>query len=175
MMSGLVQAWTGLIAICLLYAAACDISVRLIPNRLSAAVIALALPFRLLNHDLVPGIAVTLVMFTVLTGVWLLHLIGGGDVKFWTACSLLIPPSAAAQGLFSLRVILFGGGVAMAYLMLRLLVRGRRPIADPPPSRHWIVRVWRAEQWRARRRGSIPYGVAIALSAWVNFTPMVPR
>jgi prepilin peptidase CpaA len=173
--SDLTQAWSGLIAACLLYAAACDISVRLIPNRLSAAVIALALPFRLLDHDLLPGIAVTLMMFTVLTGAWLLRLIGGGDVKFWTACSLLIPPSAAAQGLFSLRVILCGGGVALAYLVLRLLVRSKLPIAALPRSRRWIARVWRAEQWRARRNGSIPYGVAIALSAWVTFVPSVPR
>ncbi len=167
------QAWTLLIALCLLYAASCDIAVRLIPNRLCLGVVLLALPFRLLDHDLIQSIAVAALIFTILTGLWLLRLLGGGDVKFWTACSLLIPPRATTQSLFSLRVILVGGGVALVYLLLRLLVRWRVPVIKARPSDHRLVRVWRAEQWRARRNGSIPYGVAIALSAWLTFIPTV--
>lgn len=175
--TGFLAAWCGLIAVCLLYACVCDVSVRIIPNRISAAIAALAIPFRLLHHDLLEGLAVASLIFFILTSLWTLRLLGGGDVKFWASCSLLISPGFAAQGAFSLHVVLIGGVVALAYLALRIAVRFRRrrdPIRTPASGRSlWIGRVWRAEQWRAQRGGSIPYGVAIAAAAWFAFLPSV--
>ncbi|MGC9270075.1 A24 family peptidase [Acidiphilium sp.] len=177
----LIGAWLAIVASCLLYAAFCDVSVRLIPNRLSLAVAALAVPLRLAAHDLGQGLLVAAVIFMILTGAWMLRLLGGGDVKLWTACSLLVPPKIASQGTFSLRVILLGGVVAVAYLVLRAVIRlrSRRNAANPAPPAtitsgravFWLRRVWRVEQWRARRGGSIPYGVAIALSALITVWP----
>ncbi|MDD2876232.1 MAG: prepilin peptidase [Acidiphilium sp.] len=169
----MIEAWAAIIGLCLLYAALCDLSVRLIPNYLSVAVAALAVPFRVIDHDLPRGLLVAALIFVVLTGVWALRLLGGGDVKLWTACSLLMPPRFASQGAFSVRVILIGGVVAVVYLALRLLVRRRPHRIDRPTERDrsWVRRVWRTEQWRARRGGSIPYGVAIALSALFTFWP----
>jgi Flp pilus assembly protein protease CpaA len=171
----MIQAWTVMIAICLLYAAARDVAVRLISNRLCVVVAALALPFRFVDHDLLRSIAVAGLIFIVLTVGWLLRLIGGGDVKFWTVCSLLVPPHTVSQSTFSLTVVLVGGGVGCAYLILRLVVRWRAPTTNVGASKRWFARVWRAEQWRARRKGSIPYGVAIAAAAWMTFIPSVPR
>lgn len=176
----LIESLAGLIAVCLLYAALCDVSVRIIPNYLSVAVAALALPFRVIDHDLVGALSVASITFAVLTGAWALRVLGGGDVKLWTACSMLLPPVWPTQGLFSVRVVLFGGVVALAYLALRFLVRQPPRAESPkaPADKPWrdqalMRRVWRAEKWRARRGGSIPYGVAIALSALCTFWPPV--
>ncbi|MDD2862187.1 MAG: prepilin peptidase [Acidiphilium sp.] len=173
-------AWAGVILLCLIYAAFCDIAVRLIPNRVSAAIAGLAVPLRLADHQLVPGLLVAGLIFAVLTLFWMMRLLGGGDVKLWTACTLLVSPNGLDQGGFAIRVMLVGGLLAVAYLILRSIVRlrGRRAVSlqqDPPPRRSLIARIWRAEQWRARHNGSIPYGVAIAASAIITLWPQVPR
>jgi prepilin peptidase CpaA len=54
---------------------------------------------------------------------------------------------------------LTGGVLALPYLMCR------RRIAPPAPVRPSLLaaRAWRAERFRLRRGGPVPYGVAIAV------------
>lgn len=176
-------AWAVVIMICLAYAAVCDIAVRLIPNSISVAVASLAVPLRLVDHQLIQGLLVALLVFAILTFAWFFRLIGGGDVKLWSACTLLVPPRWLDQGAFAVRVLLVGGIVGLLYLGLRWGIRlkewrsarkGESPL-HRSPNRAWLRRIWRVERWRARHGGSIPYGVAIAASACLTLWPQLPR
>lgn len=157
------QVWDGLVAVCLVYAMFRDIVVRTIPNMLCLCIAGLALPIRISSHELIRSGLVGGGVFAVLTGLWLVRLIGGGDVKFWTSCSLLLPPDLLVQFWFFMLVLLAGGGIGILYLALRV-VAWRGAWLSKAESRGLLLRVWRVELWRARRGGSIPYGVAIALS-----------
>lgn len=160
--------WFGAIVLCLLHAALSDIATRSIPDHLSLILVALAVPVRLAGHDLLAGVGVAAIVFCVLALAWALRTLGGGDVKLWTACSLLFPPAWVAQSAFSLRVLLIGGVVAAAYLALRRFAGSPRRVA---PSAPLFRRLSLIESWRARRGRSIPYGVAISLAALVTLWP----
>ncbi|MCF3945645.1 prepilin peptidase [Acidiphilium sp. AL] len=160
--------WSGAITLCLFGAALSDIATRSIPDHLSLIVAALAVPVRLIDRNLLAGLIVAAVVFVALTLAWTLRALGGGDVKLWSACSLLVPPAWVAQVAFSLRVLLIGGFVAMAYLALRRFARSSRPVA---PGDRLFRRLSLIESWRARRGGSIPYGVAISLAALLTLWP----
>lgn len=158
------RAWLALVAFCLILAACRDVAARSIPNRLSLCIAGLAVPARLAEHDLRRGLVVAAVTFGILTAAWMGRLIGGGDVKLWAGCALLLRPDWLVQGRFALAVVLVGGVLATLYLVFRLPARHlKSPRGDMPLG--VVGRAWRAELWRARRGGSIPYGVAIATAA----------
>ncbi|HEX7388690.1 MAG TPA: prepilin peptidase [Acidiphilium sp.] len=160
--------WAGSVTICLLKAALSDIATRSIPNWVSLVVAALALPIRLADRTLLTGLGVVAAVFGLLTIAWMLRAIGGGDVKLWSACSLLAPPGWAAQSACSLRILLIGGLVAVIYLALRRLAGTPRHAAS---GAGLLRRLARVEIWRARRGGSIPYGVAISLGVLFMLWP----
>jgi len=141
----------------LVAAALHDIAARTIPNGLSLAIACAGLLARALADELLPGLVAAGLVFLLGWAAWRCRVMGGGDVKLLAACALLAPP-AAAPGLV-LAVALAGGLLALAYLGLRPVMPAPA-LARPTPL---AARAWRAEAWRIRRRGPLPYGVAIAL------------
>jgi prepilin peptidase CpaA len=120
----------------------------------------LGLCLRLLDHSLLQSLGVAGVCFMVLALVWRARLIGGGDVKLWSASVLLIPPHWQAEFSFVYRVLLGGGLLAVVYISLRFVIRRPRR------------RAMRAEAWRICRRGPLPYAFAIASGAILSLLPI---
>jgi prepilin peptidase CpaA len=128
----------------------------------------LGLCLRLLDHSLLQSLGVAGVCFMVLALVWRARLIGGGDVKLWSASVLLIPPHWQAEFSFVYRVLLGGGLLAVVYISLRFVIRRPRP----SPSGSLFRRAMRAEAWRICRRGPLPYAFAIASGAILSLLPI---
>ena len=66
---------------------------------------------------------------------------------------------------FMLLTALVGGALACLYLIIGWFAK--RPHAPDMAARprSLVARVWRIEQWRISRQGSLPYGCAIAAAA----------
>ena len=145
-----------------------DVAIRVIPDCACIGVAVAGLAHRAMAgvEAAVVSLGVALVVFALLVVAHARGVIGGGDVKLAAAALLGFSPPGAVR--FLMAVALVGGGVAMVHLVLRRV----------PPR--WLVlpaggmiirRVMAAEAWRVRRRGSLPYGVAIAGGgAWVVLT-----
>ena len=144
----------------LVAAALHDIAARTIPNGLCLAIACAGLLARALAEELLPGLLAAGLVFLLGWAAWRCRVMGGGDVKLLAACALLAPP-AAVPGLV-LAIALAGGLLALAYLGLRPVVPVPA-LARPAPL---LARARRAEAWRIRRRGPLPYGVAIALGTF---------
>lgn len=149
-----------LAGLALVAAALHDIAARTIPNRLSLGIACLGLLARVLADELLPGLLASGGVFLLACLAWRCRVMGGGDVKLLAACALLAPP-AAVPGLV-LAVAMAGGLLALAYLGLR----PGMPAPAPARPAHLGARALRAEAWRIRRRGPLPYGVAIALGTF---------
>ena len=141
------------LAIALLFAAFTDMRERKIANWLNAG-IALAAPLFWWTNGLAlwPDVAlqfgVAVAAFAVLTGLFALRMMGGGDVKLLTALALWIEPSWFLKLLIIMALV---GGV------LTIVMGG-----------YHIIR-------RRRERLAIPYGVAIAIGGlWVLGTHYLP-
>lgn len=142
----------------LLAAAVSDVVRRIIPDWVSLALAGLGLLAGLLRgpHALLGSGAAALLLFATLA---LLHrrgVLGGGDVKLASAVALVLP--LGAFGDFVEATAIAGGVLALLHLALRPFAPRLAPAHGAPLVR----RVLAAECWRLRRRGSIPYGVAIA-------------
>jgi prepilin peptidase CpaA len=143
------------------FAALHDVIARTIPNWVPAAVALLAL-LTLLFYDQASGGLrnVALAFGAMGSGAllcWRLGWLGGGDAKLLGAVGLLVSPGRMAG---AVAVIGLAGGVlALPYVVCR----GR--IARPRPARPsgLLARGWRAERFRLRRGGPLPYAVAIAV------------
>jgi prepilin peptidase CpaA len=157
-----------LAAVLLVYAALHDIAARTVPNWLPLCLLALGCGARVMDHSLLAGAAVTVVTFIALFGLWLGGAMGGGDVKLWAATALLIPPLLQPELAFLFRVLLFGGALALLYLLLR------RCVPRPRASRQGglLRRIVRAEAWRIGRRAPLPYACAIAGGALATLWPL---
>ncbi len=156
-------------ALLLIYAALHDLAVRTVPNWISALLLVLGASARGFDHDLLPALGAALVLFFLLFAIWAAGLMGGGDVKLWAASALLIPPSWRMELMFFANVVLLGGGLAIMYLLLSLVVRPpASPRADGYPRRFL-----RAELWRIRRRAPLPYACAIAGGTLAVLLPQI--
>ncbi len=156
-------------AVCILaYAALHDLAVRTVPNCLCVGLFSLGVLLRLTEHSLLDGLLMSAGTFLILFIIWALGAIGGGDVKLWAATALLIPPLWTPALWFFLRVIMFGGLLAIVYLLLCLVVR--RPRASQAGG--LLRRLARAEAWRISRRGPLPYALAISGSAILTLLPL---
>jgi prepilin peptidase CpaA len=150
-----------LICITLLVVAALhDLIARTIPNPVPALLAGAGL----LSH-LATGDAGTALLAASAVGVlsglcWLGGWLGGGDVKLLAGAALALP--TAHLPVFVCDIAVAGGLLAAIYLLARRLpaaVVGGAPghgVASLPR------RAWRAECWRVRRGGPLPYAVAIA-------------
>jgi len=150
------------VAVLLLAAAFSDLSRYRIPNRICFAVAVLFVAF-------IPGGEVTFgevawrvgVALTVLIVGLVLHgrgYIGGGDVKLLAALSLWVAP--LAWPLFLLEILVFGGLLALAILLLR---KSKSRLPDSVRSRQWMGRLLSENE-------GIPYGVAISFGGLVYLT-----
>ena len=149
-------------SVALLLAAAHDVAARTIPNRLVLAIGLLGGGARLAAGELAGGLAAAGLVFLLAFAAWRFGLMGGGDVKLLSAAALLVP--AAWVTSLVLAVALAGGVLALGYLILRRLVPA--PAALRPAG--LAARALRAEAWRIRRGGPLPYAVAIALGAFAT-------
>jgi prepilin peptidase CpaA len=140
----------------LVYAALHDLGVRTIPNTVSLALAICGLVLHLHAGDLGQALLGAVAVFLLALAAWWVHALGGGDVKLFGATALMLPLSAVP--LFLLSTSLWGGVLALGFLALRPFMNARhgaRPATLPG-------RMLRAEAWRIRRRGPLPYAVAIA-------------
>jgi prepilin peptidase CpaA len=141
------------LAIALLFAAFTDIRERKIANWLNAG-IALSAPLFWWSSGLAlwPDIAlqfgVAAAAFAILTGLFALRMMGGGDVKLLTALALWIEPSWFLKLLIIMALV--GGALTIIMAVTHALRRRRERLA-------------------------IPYGVAIAIGGlWVLGTHYLP-
>jgi len=86
-------------------------------------------------------------------------LLGGGDVKLAAAVAVGLSPANTWDFLFI--TVLAGGALGVAYLSGPKLVPRLRPAVGAGS----FGRILAVEAWRMRRRGPLPYGVAIAMGA----------
>jgi prepilin peptidase CpaA len=135
-----------------------DVATRTIPDCISVALLATGLIVGIETGigTLASSLAVSFLVFAALAVIHFRGMLGGGDVKLMAATSVQFPP----EGIWRLFVAtsLAGGLLVLLHLALRRLPGPARC----PPGSYWPRRVWTIERWRVRRRGSLPYGVAIA-------------
>ncbi len=134
-----------------------DLAVRTVPNALTGALGVCALVLAALQHRLLASLAIASLLLLVALGLWLRGYLGGADAKLLAVCALLVAPGGFVPML--LATALSGGVLCVPYLSGRLL------LAAPAPRRpdRILARLLRCERWRLRRRGPLPYAVAIAI------------
>lgn len=134
-----------LLAVLLLMAAWTDIKTRTISNELNAAIAILAIVFWFVIGDPLPVMAlrvgVAIAVFALFAGLFVLRMMGGGDVKMIAALALWLPIDAL---LIMLVVMALAGGAITAFILIRQRFRPNEA------------------------RPEVPYGVAIAIGGlWV--------
>jgi prepilin peptidase CpaA len=133
-----------------------DIVARTVPNRLVLLLAAFGASARFLERELLFSLAAAAAVFAIAVFCWRRGWMGGGDVKLLGAACLAAPPHAVPTLLFMMGMA--GGLLSLFYLVARRLVRA--PSAARP---RWLIsRALRAERWRIRRGGPLPYACAIA-------------
>jgi prepilin peptidase CpaA len=104
-----------------------------------------------------------------LFAIWVLNVMGGGDVKLWAAAVLLIPPHVLPELNFFMQVFIFGGILGIIYLILwPMMPKGW----TPQPKAFWR-RILRVEIRRISRKGPLPYAVAISASAIIALSQVI--
>jgi prepilin peptidase CpaA len=143
----------------LIFAAWRDIATRTIPDTISLLLLAIGVSVRIIRgpSDLALSLGSGLLLFLLLMIAYSRDVIGGGDVKLMTALAVGLSPLDSYR--FVVATVLAGGILGIAYLLLSRWPQGAR----------WtrrislLDRVVAVESWRIRRRGPLPYGVAIAV------------
>ena len=135
-----------------------DLATREIPDGIciAVAVVGLALRAGAGPGPMAWSLGLAALMFGALVALHALGGLGGGDVKLAAATVLGLPPVRVYH--FVVITVLAGGALVLVHLALRLLP----PAAACPAGASSLRRVWVVERWRVRRRGPLPYGVAIA-------------
>lgn len=154
---------TAVAGLVLLLAALHDLAFRTIPNWMPLLVAATGLALGAGENRLGGSLLGAIAVFVGTVLLWRRGLMGGGDVKLLAAAALLLPGRATLALL--LCVAVSGGVLALCYLLLGWSLRRRHTGAhfrSRRPSRSFISRVLRAEQWRIMRGGPLPYAAAIA-------------
>lgn len=147
-------------ALLILAAALRDLSSRRIPNVLCAALAVVSIAARLSEGlaAAAASLATAALLFALLFALFARGVLGGGDVKLATAAALGLPPPAVWD--FVVATALAGGALSLLYLAGPHL-----PLPQPRPAgrgRPLLARIAAAETWRLKRRGPLPYAVAIA-------------
>jgi prepilin peptidase CpaA len=146
----------ALAAVALLVSALHDLAVRTVPNSVVAVVALSGFGVALAEHRLAGSLVLALLLLVTTGFLWVRGLLGGADAKLLSACCLLVPPQAV--GALLLSVALAGGVLCLPYLPGRHLFRA--PRRGRP--RNLMRRFLRCERHRLRRRGPLPYAVAIS-------------
>lgn len=141
------------LAIALVFAAFTDLRRRQIDNWLNGAIV-LGAPLYwwssglTLYPEIAIHLAIALAVFAVLAGLFILKMMGGGDVKLLTALALWIEPTMFLKLLIIMALV---GGLLTIVMGIAHLMK------------------------RQRDRLAVPYGVAIAVGGlWVLGTHYLP-
>ena len=164
-MHGVIVVCASIAAVTLVAAALHDLAVRTVPNPMIAVVGACGFALALLQHRLLISLAACAILVLVALALWLRGLFGGADAKLLAVSALLVAPAGIATLL--LFTALAGGLLCTPYLIAPRLLS--RPAVARPGS--LIARLLRCERWRLRRRGPLPYAVAIAAGALAALLP----
>ncbi|HTW71080.1 MAG TPA: prepilin peptidase [Acetobacteraceae bacterium] len=150
--------WLGppLAALLLVYAAAHDLAVRTIPNTIPAGLAIAGLAMRSADGSLPLSLLATALLGTGCGVCWWRGWLGGGDVKLLAALTLMLPPQRVLPAVIA--VAWCGVALALPYAALRRRI-AVRPLHRPLGL---LARICRAERFRLRRGGPLPYGLAIA-------------
>jgi prepilin peptidase CpaA len=149
------------------WAALHDLAARTVPNALPAWILAIGVGLRVIDHSLIPSLMIASMIFIILFSLWFAGIIGGGDVKLWSASAVLIPPHLQVEFSCVSRIVLTGGGLGLLYLLLRFFVKRPRASRDGSLAR----RIARVEAWRICRKGPLPYAFAIASGTILTLLP----
>lgn len=138
-----------------------DVATRTIPDTASLLVALIGIGWRLWvgPQAALASLLAAALLFAVLLFLFARGALGGGDVKLMSALALGMAPAAIWDFLVGTAVA--GGVLALAYLALSRLIPPH--LVRPATARAALPRLFRVEAWRIRRRGPLPYGVAIAL------------
>lgn len=147
--------------LCLLTAAVHDVIARTAPDWTAAGLLLCGLGLRLLHGNVLLGLALGALVFLLAAFSWRRGWMGGGDVKLLTGAAVFVPPAELLT--YILAVALSGGVLALLYLAARRLV----PAPSPVRPRSLLRRALRAERWRIRRGGPLPYACAIAAAGLI--------
>lgn len=148
------------LAIVLLIAAGLhDLAARTVPNRMVVALAVVSAALAAVQDRLLASCLIAFLLLLFGAALWLRGYMGGADVKLLAVGGLLVAPEGVP--IMLLATALAGGLLCLPYLP------GRRLFARPPPGRPASLpaRLLRCERWRLRRRGPLPYAVAIAAGA----------
>jgi prepilin peptidase CpaA len=175
-------------AVMLVMAALHDVVARTVPNQLAAAIAcaglvgqcaalaaslgnALSTGGSLADGFFRAGMAMlaSAGVFVAAALAWRRGWMGGGDVKLLGAASSLMP--AVLVPTLLMATSLAGGVLALVYLV------ARRRLARPGSGRATglLARAVKAERWRLRRGGPLPYAVAIASGAVFVFSRLMTQ
>ncbi len=146
----------------LLFAALHDIAARTVPNWVACAVILVGLTGHAYDNNLLIGLAAAFIVFLVAALCWRRGWLGGADVKLMGASVVAVPSGQILT--FIVAMSIAGSLFAAVYMTVGAVARRfYRPTAVPTlrPTR-LPARVVRAEMWRLRRGGPLPYACAIA-------------
>ncbi len=135
-----------------------DLTTRTIPDSVCLALAGLGLFVRVSEGWSAAGlsIAVALLLFVLLLVVAMRGVLGGGDVKLAAAVAMGLPPAQAWDFVYA--TVMIGGLLGVAYLAGPHFV----PRLGPAAGAAFPRRLAAVEAWRLRRRGPVPYGIAIA-------------
>lgn len=132
-------------------AAIFDASSMIIPNWLNALIAAVFVPVALAGNMEMSAIgwnlALGVVVFAIGAGLFLLGVMGGGDVKMIAACSVWLGLPMMVP--FLLYTAIAGGGLAAFALVARRITPAG--VSDAGWTR-----------WLSERKSGVPYGIAIA-------------
>lgn len=158
--SPIVYLLTGTALAILCFAALHDVIARTVPDWMPLALAAIGIVERILDGRLIAGLLSGVLVF-VLTGLcWRRGWLGGGDVKLLGAAAIVVPPAIVPP--FAVAVALAGGVLSAVYLVVGRLLPKRPGIGAMGRRITLLSRATRAEIWRLRRGGPLPYAVAIA-------------
>ena len=140
----------------LAHAAWRDVATRLIPDLTSVALLACGLALRAPHGSaaVAASLGVAALLFALLFGLAMGGLLGGGDVKLAGAIAAGLPPAGITE--FITATAIAGGLLGVGYLLAARIVS---PVVAGPGL---VGRVMAVEAWRIRRRGPLPYAVALA-------------
>ncbi|HWL80341.1 MAG TPA: prepilin peptidase [Roseomonas sp.] len=137
-----------------------DVTTRTIPDAASVLLALAGAGFRLWigPQALLLSLLSAALLFGGLLFLFARGALGGGDVKLMSALALGMAPATVWD--FLVLTAAAGGVLGLAYLALSWLLPAH--LARPSTSDGLLARLGRVEAWRIRRRGPLPYGVAIA-------------
>ncbi len=154
-----------LLPLCLAFAAVTDLLTMTIPNKVSAILLIsffVISPFTSMGwNDIGLSIVAAILVFSVCFSLFAFNIMGGGDAKLLTACSMWFGLSLPLA-VFILTVAVFGGFLTIGIIMLRS--RSQEIMASGLPIPDSLI--------FAKK---VPYGIAIAAAGLLTYpeTPIV--